>query len=57
MIVQTNSKSTLEQELEEIKKRNEERAKETIMKMGEKWLLHPKHRVPLNKKDSILYGR
>lgn len=44
-------------ELKEIRARNEQRVKEAIEKMGEKWLLHPKNKVKRLRKKSVLKNK
>lgn len=41
-------------ELKELRARNEQRAKEVIKEMGEKWLLHPKNKIKRIRKKSVL---
>jgi hypothetical protein len=43
-----------EQELIELRKRNEERAKQTIANMGSKWLLHKDNAMTKSKYRKIL---
>jgi hypothetical protein len=44
----------IEQQLQEVQQRNFQRAKEAILKLGEKYLCHPTNRIPRKTPKQVL---